>query len=46
MKDKELELKFIINSEIKNAILTNNNKNFTKIFGSNSEKVRKYISEG
>ena len=31
MKDKELELKFIINKEIKNAILTENIKNFIKL---------------
>lgn len=31
MKDKEIELKFIINKEIKNAILNDNIENFEKI---------------
>ena len=31
MKDKEIELKFIINEEIKNAILSDNNENFVKL---------------
>lgn len=31
MKDKEIELKFIINKEIKNAILSENVENFTKV---------------
>lgn len=34
MKDKEIELKFIINKEIKNAILSDNIENFEKISSS------------